>query len=145
MDTNKKQNREIKKFIKVLLFIAGTISLILGIIGIVFPILPTTPFILLTATCYARSSQKIYNWLINNRILGYYIKNYREGRGMPLKVKIFTISLLWITILISAFIFVKILWIQIILIMIAIVVSIHISLIRPKKKKKNNKNFIFHF
>ena len=127
-----------KKFVKTLYFIGGTISLILGIIGIVLPILPTTPFLLLAAACYARSSQRFYNWLLNNRILGAYIRNYIEGKGMPIKVKIFTVSLLWTTILISAFLFIQIIWIRYVLIIIAIAVTIHIILIRPKKKEEKN-------
>lgn len=136
LDLDEKKPR--KKIVKTLYFIGGTISLILGIIGIALPILPTTPFLLLAAACYARSSQRFYNWLINNRILGSYIRNYLEGKGMPIKVKIFTISLLWITILISAFFFIQILWVRIVLIIIAIAVTIHIILIRPKNKEKNN-------
>ena len=124
-----------KKIVKALYFTGGTISLTLGIIGIVLPILPTTPFLLLAAACYARSSEKFYNWLLNNRILGSYIRNYIEGRGMPIKVKIFTISMLWITILISAFLFIQTFWIRIVLLIIAIAVTIHIILIRPKKSK----------
>ena len=127
-----------KKIVKVLYFIGGTTSLILGIIGIVLPILPTTPFLLLAAACYARSSEKFYNWLLNNRILGSYIRNYIEGRGMPIKVKIFTISMLWITILISAFLIIQIFWIRVVLLIIAIAVTIHIILIRPKKNSKKN-------
>ncbi len=128
-----------KKIVKALYFIGGTISLILGIIGIVLPILPTTPFLLLAAACYAKSSKKFYDWLLNNKILGAYIRNYIEGKGMPIKVKIFTISLLWITILISAFLFIQILWVRIVLIIIAIAVTIHIILIRPKNKEQKIK------
>jgi uncharacterized membrane protein YbaN (DUF454 family) len=127
-----------KKIVKALYFTGGTISLILGIIGIVLPILPTTPFLLLAAACYARSSEKFYNWLLDNRILGSYIRNYIEGRGMPIKVKIFTISMLWITILISAFLIIQIFWIRVVLLIIAIAVTIHIILIRPKKNSKKN-------
>lgn len=131
-----KIDKERSKFVKGLYFTAGTICLILGIIGIVLPILPTTPFLLLAAACYARSSERFYNWLLNNRILGSYIRNYREGKGMPIKIKIFTITLLWITILISVF-FIQILWVRILLIIIACAVSIHIILIRPKNRKKD--------
>jgi len=127
---NKKEIR--RKFIKMLYLIGGTISLIIGIIGIVLPILPTTVFLLIAATLYSKSSQKFYNWLMNNRVLGIYIKNYKEGKGIPLKVKIFTISVLWITIIITTFLIINILWVQIILLIIAIGVSIHIILIRPK-------------
>jgi len=118
------------KFFRYLLIIAGTIFLGLGIIGIFLPILPTTPFLLLAAACYARSSKRFYDWLMNNKWFGTYIKNYREGRGVPLKFKVFTISLLWITILISVFFVINNFWIKIILIIIAIGVTIHILTIK---------------
>jgi hypothetical protein len=127
---------------KILLIIGGTVSLFLGLIGIVIPVLPTTPFLLLSAAAYAKSSKKFYNWLINNKILGSYIRYYREGKGMPVKIKIFTISLLWIIILISAFFFITIVWVRILLIIIAVAVSTHIILIRPKKKKGDNEELI---
>ncbi|TXT57093.1 MAG: conserved membrane protein of unknown function [Promethearchaeota archaeon] len=129
-----------KSIVKALYFTGGTISLILGIIGIVFPILPTTPFLLLATALYARSSEKAYNWLLNNRILGPYIRNYIEGRGMPIKVKIFTIILLWAIILLSIFLFIQITWVKYLLLIIAIAVTVHIVLIRPKKDKKTKAN-----
>jgi uncharacterized membrane protein YbaN (DUF454 family) len=131
IENNKEQRG---KIVNGLIFIGGTVCLILGIIGIVLPILPTTPFLLLAAACYAKTSKRFYNWLINNRVTGSYIRNYREGLGMPLKQKIFTISLLWLTILLSIFLFVHILWVQILLIIIASAVSIHVARIRPKIK-----------
>jgi uncharacterized membrane protein YbaN (DUF454 family) len=122
-----------KNFFRYLLIIAGTISLGFGIIGIFLPILPTTPFLLLTAACYARSSQRFYDGLMNNKWFGNYIKNYYEGRGVPLKFKIFTISLLWITILTSIYIMLNNFLIEIFLIMIAISVTIHIITIKTYK------------
>ncbi len=116
-----------------LYFIAGTICLILGIIGIVLPIFPTTPFLLLAAACYFRSSEKAYNWLLSNKVFGNLIKSYREGKGLPIKVRIITIALLWITIAISI-IFIQIILVQILLLVIATLVSIHVALIRPKKE-----------
>ena len=123
------------RFLRYLLISAGTIFLGFGIIGIFLPILPTTPFLLLAAACYARSSKRFYDWLMNNKWFGTYIKNYREGRGVPLKFKVFTISLLWITILISVFFVINNFWIKIILILIAIGVTIHILTIKTYKKK----------
>jgi uncharacterized protein len=81
-----------------LLIGAGTLSTGLGIIGVFVPILPTTPFLLLAAACYMRSSERFYQWLENHRIFGAYVRNYIEGRGMPVKIKIFTILLLWLAI-----------------------------------------------
>jgi hypothetical protein len=118
---------------------SGTFFLIIGIIGIFIPILPTTPFLLLAAACYARGSKKFYNWLINNKWFGEYIKNYREGRGIPLTVKIISITLLWITIAFSTFIIVSIFLIQIILIIIAIAVTIHILKIKTMQRKRFRK------
>ena len=120
-------------FLRYLLIIFGTIFLIFGIIGIFLPILHTTPFLLLSAACYARSSKRFYNWLMNNRWFGSYIKNYHEGKGILLKIKIFTISLLWVTILISIFFVINIFWIELILVVIAIGVTIHIVTIKTYK------------
>jgi len=125
------------KFFRYLLIIAGTIFLGCGIIGIFLPILPTTPFLLLAAACYARSSKRFYDWLMNNKWFGTYIKNYREGRGVPLKVKVFTISLLWTTILFSVFFVISNFWIKIVLIIIAIGVTIHILTIKTCKQKRS--------
>jgi len=116
-----------------LLIITGTICVAIGVIGIFIPILPTTPFLLLAAACYLRSSQKFYNWLINNRWFGTYIRNYIEGRGIPVKVKLFTIVLLWVAISISIWLAAN--WIvTVILLIIAIGVTLHIVFIRAKKK-----------
>ncbi len=120
------------KIIRYLLILCGTISLALGIIGIVIPLLPTTPFLLLAAVCYARSSEKFYTWLLTNRWFGNYLKNYYEGKGIPIQAKILTITTLWITIIISI-ILISISWITLILLLIAVLVTIHIILIKTKK------------
>jgi len=116
-----------------LLIGAGTLFTGLGIIGIFIPILPTTPFLLLAAACYMRSSERFYQWLINNRIFGAYVRNYIEGRGMPVKIKIFTILLLWLTIGLTITFGVENIVIRIVLIGIAIGVTVHIVLIRKRK------------
>ena len=123
------------KFLRFIFIFGGTIFLGLGIIGIFLPILPTTPFLLLAAACYARGSKRFYDWLMNNKLFGNYIKNYYEGKGIPLKVKIFAISLLWITILFSAFFVIDNYLVELILIMIAVVVTIHILTIKTFKKR----------
>ena len=127
-------NNELHKnrIIRYILIIFGTIFLGLGIIGIFLPVLPTTPFLLLTAACYARGSNRFYNWLLNNKWFGEYIKNYQSGKGIPINVKVIVILLLWITILISILFIISIIWIRIILIFIAIGVSLHIVILRTK-------------
>ena len=116
-----------------LLIGAGTLSTGLGIIGIFIPILPTTPFLLLAAACYMRSSERFYQWLINNRVFGAYVRSYIEGRGMPVRIKIFTILLLWLTIGLSVIFGVQNIVIRIVLICIAVGVTAHISLIKKRK------------
>ena len=116
-----------------LLIGAGTLSTGIGIIGIFIPILPTTPFLLLAAACYMRSSERFYQWLINNRVFGAYVRSYIEGRGMPVRIKIFTILLLWLTIGLSVIFGVQNIVIRIVLICIAVGVTAHISLIKKRK------------
>lgn len=113
--------------IKKVLFIAmGTFSLVLGFVGIILPILPTTPFLLLSAACYYKGSERMHHWMLNNKWFGAYIKNYKEGKGIPLKTKIFTLALLWIAICYSAVFILNVLIFQIILFGIAIGVTIHV-------------------
>jgi uncharacterized membrane protein YbaN (DUF454 family) len=116
-----------------LLIGAGTLSTGIGIIGIFIPILPTTPFLLLAAACYMRSSERFYQWLINNRVFGAYVRNYIEGRGMPMRMKIFIILLLWLTIGLSITFGVQNIVVRIVLICIAVGVTAHISLIKKRK------------
>ena len=116
--------------------IAGTVSLVFAVVGLVLPLIPTTPFLLLTAACYCRSSERLYNWLMNNKWFGEYIKNYREGNGIPLKTKILALTFLWVTISISALLFVQILIVQVVLLVVAIAVSIHI--LRLPTYRKNS-------
>ena len=115
-----------RMIIRWLWIISGSISLALGIIGIFLPLLPTTPFLLLTAACYARGSERLHNWLLNNKMFGKYIRNYREGKGIPARSKGFALTLLWVTIGFSILYVIPILIVQIILLAIAILVSIYI-------------------
>ena len=118
---------------KNLLIAAGILCSILGIVGIFVPVLPTTPFLLLAAACFVRSSEKLYQRLLNNRFFGNYIRNYIEGRGLPLSIKIITITLLWVTISISVIFGIQNLPVRIILVVIAVGVSLHIIKIKTRK------------
>jgi uncharacterized membrane protein YbaN (DUF454 family) len=116
-----------------LLVIAGTIALCIGVVGIIIPILPTTPFLLLAAICYLRGSQRLYNTLLYNRFIGSYVRNYLEGRGMSLKMKIWTLTLLWTAIVCTAVLVTNSLIIRIVLAVVLIGVTIHIILIKTIK------------
>jgi len=125
-----------QRLLRGLLLLVGTISLVLGTVGLFLPILPTTPFLLLAAACYMRSSERMYKWLLGNRWFGEYIKNYQSGRGIPKKTKIIALSVLWVTILYSTFFVVEeILIAQVVLIIIAFGVSIHLIRIPTYRKQ----------
>ena len=113
-----------------LFVVAGSIALVLGIIGIIVPVLPTTPFLLLAALCYMRGSRQLYDMLLCNRFLSNYIRNYLEGRGMSLKMKIWTLSLLWVAIILTATLVTDSLIIRIILAVVLTGVTIHILKIK---------------
>ena len=83
--------------------VLGGVSLALGVAGIFLPLLPTTPFLLLTAALWVRSSPRLYGWLINHRHLGEYIRNFREHRALPLRVKIISLVLMWLSMLYCIF------------------------------------------
>lgn len=80
---------------RILFLILGSVSVLLGSIGILVPVLPTTPFLLLAAYCYLRSSHPLYDWLIHHKILGKYIYHYLEHKAVPLQTKIGAILILW--------------------------------------------------
>ena len=122
---------------KTVYVILGSVSLALGTLGIFLPLLPTTPFYLLTAWLYMRSSEKLYNKVMNNKYFGSIVRNFQEDKSISLKTKILTISMLWITILLSAFLAVTVWWIRLLLFAIAIGVTIHILSYRTTKNKSS--------
>lgn len=83
---------------KNLLFLLGCLSLILGTVGIVTPLLPTTPFLLFSAYAFGKSSEKCHKFILNNKIFGQYIRDYQEKKGITLKNKINAVSILIISI-----------------------------------------------
>lgn len=124
-----------QKLFRVFLLIGGTFSLGLGAIGVFLPILPTTPFLLISAACYMRSSERMHKWILNNRWFGEYIRNYQEGKGIPLKTKVLAITVLWGAIFYSAFFALdEILIAQIALLAIALGVSVHLVRLPTLKK-----------
>ena len=127
--------KPLKGSIRALLIILGTLCVALGVLGMFLPVLPTTPFLLLAATCYARSSERFYHWLMTNRWCGEYIRNYREGIGIPLKQKALTILLLWLTIGSTAWLAISQWWVRWILLGIAVGVTIHLVKAKTYKPK----------
>ena len=111
----------------------GTISLVLGVIGIFMPVLPTTPFLLLAASLYLKGSKPLYDRLMANEYLGTYIRNFKENRAIPLRVKVTSVSLVWITLLYCAFFVAWTWWMSVLFIAIATGVTIHILRFRTLK------------
>jgi len=113
-----------------LFIVAGSISLGIGIVGIVLPLLPTTPFLLLAAYCYSRGSKRLYNRLLKNRLVGNYLRNYLEGKAMSIKAKILSLSLLWAVIGCTTVFFADSLVIKIVLLAVGSGVTVHVALLR---------------
>jgi uncharacterized membrane protein YbaN (DUF454 family) len=106
--------------------ILGFLSFSLGIIGVFIPFLPTTPFLLLSAGFFLKGSDRLYQWLINHRVFGKYIRNFREYKAIPKNTKIFAVTTLWATILASVIFFTDSFALRGLLVAIGIGVTIHI-------------------
>jgi len=119
---------------KALFFAAGSVSLGLGVLGMAIPLLPTTPFLLLSVACYCRSSERMYRWVLDNRLFGEYIRNYREGKGIPLRTKAVVLGLLWLTMGYSTIFALNVPPAQIALLAIGIGVTVHIIKLPTFKK-----------
>ena len=111
---------------RVIFIVLGTLFLGIGCIGIVLPILPTTPFLLLAAACYVRGSKRIHRWMMSNRIFGEFISNYLEGKGIKPRQKLFTLTLLWLTITLTIVFLMDNILRRVFLFLIALIVSVHI-------------------
>lgn len=122
-----------------MLLTLGCVSTAVGVIGIFLPLVPTTGPLLLAAVCFDRSSPRFHSWLMNNRYLGGYIRNYKEGRGLPMMQKVCTIGLLWTTITISIVFAVSAWWGRALLAGIAVAVTAHIVTLptyRPQRTEQ---------
>jgi len=83
------------KLARISWLIGGSISVSVGLIGIIVPGLPTTVFMLIAAACFYRSSQRFYDWIISHKLFGHHVKNYREGKGMPKRAKVMAFLFMW--------------------------------------------------
>jgi len=112
--------------IRYLLIVVGWLSVALGFVGIFLPVLPTTPFLLLAAACFVRTSPGFYQWLVEHPRLGRYLVYYLDGQGMPLKAKFYTLALMWSMLLLTAFVILERPMLHYILPFVGVCVSIYI-------------------
>lgn len=103
----------------------GFLATGLAVIGIFLPLLPTVPLLLLAAACFARSSERFHNWLLNHQKLGPMIHCYLNGQGVPLRAKITAIGLIWFSISISVF-FINPFWLKFLLVIIGFSVTLYL-------------------
>jgi len=121
-------NTQLSRPWRIILALAGLIAVGLGVLGAFLPLLPTTPFLLLAAACFARSSTRLHAWLHQNRLFGEYLRRYRAGEGMPLRAKIIALTLLWSSLAYSATLTLpKYGWmLSLLLVLIGLGVSLHL-------------------
>lgn len=108
------------------LLILGWVAVVLGVLGIFLPILPTTPFLLLAAACFARTSDRFYHWLVDHPRLGRYISAYIDGKGIPFKAKCYTSALIICMMSLSIWIVKPPVWVIVSMALIALCVSIYL-------------------
>ena len=106
--------------------VLGILFCVLGVIGIFVPLLPTTPFLLLSAVLFFRSSPRLYHLLLNHPQLGPYIRNFREHKAIPLRIKIISVSLVWLTILHAVFFLLDYWILEILLLILAVCITVYI-------------------
>ncbi|HSK46984.1 MAG TPA: YbaN family protein [Coriobacteriia bacterium] len=109
-----------------LLFACGVLALGLGVLGLVLPLLPTTPFVLLAAACFMRSSERLHTWLTEHPVLGHHISDYLSGRGLRPHTKVAALSTLWISVLASTTFFVPVLLADLLLVATAAGISVYL-------------------
>lgn len=114
------------RILRLFLVAAGFVCTALAVVGIFLPLLPTVPFLLLAAACFARSSERFHTWLLNHPQLGPMLRGYLEGRGIPLRAKLVSLALLWFAIPVSVLFFIPQLWLDILLIAIGLGVTVYL-------------------
>ncbi|MBS3284632.1 YbaN family protein [Staphylococcus aureus] len=123
---------------RLILIVIGLIFTALGIAGAVLPLLPTTPFLLVAVFCFARSSDRFYNWLINQKIYKEYVENFYLHRGYTLQQKIKILISLYIVIGFSIYM-VDVLAVHIGLIIMVIIQTAVLFTFVKTLPKSNNK------
>ncbi len=115
--------RDIKRYV---LLGCGWLSLGLGILGMFLPVLPTTPFILLAAACFMRSSERLYAWLVEHPRFGAHIRDYLDGKGLMRRTKVVALVTLWLSVGVSVWLFVPLVVADAFIVAMAVAVTIYL-------------------
>ncbi len=126
-------------FKKIILVFLGSASLVVGVLAAFIPGLPTTPFLLLAAWLYLKSSKRLHEKLLRNKFLGGFIRDFHENKGMKKRIKIQAIGTMWIMVLISSIFMIEILGLKIIVIMLGVIGTVVMGFIVPTTDEVNKK------
>lgn len=134
-------NKHVKSaLLRWVLISIGWVSIALGIAGIFVPLVPTVPFLLLAAACFAKSSQRFHSWLVEHNHLGPLLRDYLNGTGIPLRAKRMAIAMVWVSFPASTFLFVRAFWLQVLLIAAAVAITGYLLFLptAPKVDRTDN-------
>jgi len=126
MISSRDKTKPINSALRWTLLTSGFLATALGVLGIFLPILPTVPFLLLALACFARSSERFYDWLLEHAYFGPIVQPYINGCGMSRVSKVKAITLLWASISLSAFFLIELVWVQVLLLVIACTVTFYL-------------------
>jgi uncharacterized membrane protein YbaN (DUF454 family) len=122
------------RIVRGLLIGSGVLCVGLGLLGAVLPLLPTTPFLLLAAACFARSSDRLHRWLYTNRFFGDYLRRFQAGEGLPLQAKVSVLVFLWLSLGLSAWAMPeRLTWLRPLLLVIGSGATIHILRMKTRR------------
>jgi uncharacterized membrane protein YbaN (DUF454 family) len=121
---------------KTIFILLGGIAVCLGAIGIVTPVLPTTPFLLLATFLFSLSSSRLNHALLHNKVFGKFLTNYLENKPIPVSSKIVSISFLWLGLFITFYVANLPNFVRIILFAVGTAVTVHIILLGKFRKRK---------
>jgi uncharacterized membrane protein YbaN (DUF454 family) len=120
---------------KLILNAIGILAVILGVLGIFLPLLPTTPFLLLASACFARASPWLHNWLQTNRVFGNYLRDYENGHGIPLRGKVWILVFMWASMGYSLW-RTDLLWLRLLIVLTGICVSVYLTRFVPTRRAR---------
>ena len=124
------------KILKSLLILCGFFFTFLAILGAILPLVPTTPFLIMAAACFYRSSERFYHMIMYNKYFGHYLRDYKSGIGIPLRVKIMALVFTWTSTLVSVFVFIPFLWLEILVVVVNLAITVHLLLVKTKSGNK---------